>query len=227
MEEVMKQVVLEAELRDVSKNLNVLKNSGRIPAVFYGKNEKPVTISVDSKKFMALIEKEGANVIIELQLKDGKKTAIVKELQRHVLTQAPNHIDFQSISLTDKIEVMVPIHTEGVADGVKNFGGTMEHVIREIKVRCLPTEIPAKINVDVSALGIGQGITVANLPKLEGIEYVHDASSIVVNVLLQKVEEEKPADAAAAAAPAAPEVISKGKKDAEGEAAAAPAAPKK
>ncbi len=221
----MKQVVLEAELRDVSKNLNVLKNSGRIPAVFYGKNEKPVTISVDSKKFMALIEKEGANVIIELQLKDGKKTAIVKELQRHVLTQAPNHIDFQSISLTDKIEVMVPIHTEGVADGVKNFGGTMEHVIREIKVRCLPTEIPAKINVDVSPLGIGQGITVANLPKIEGIEYVHDASSIVVNVLLQKVEEEKPADAAAAAAPAAPEVISKGKKDAEGEAAAA--APKK
>lgn len=223
----MKQVVLEAELRDVSKNLNALKNSGKIPAVFYGKNEKPVTISVDSKKFMALIEKEGANVIIELQLKDGKKTAIVKELQRHVLTQAPNHIDFQAISLTDKIEVMVPIHTDGIPDGVKNFGGTMEHVIREIKVRCLPTEIPAKINVDVSGLGIGQGITVANLPKLEGIEYVHDASSIVVNVLLQKVEEEKPAEAAAAE-PQAPEVISKGKKDAEGEAAAAAqAAPKK
>ncbi|MDD3729987.1 MAG: 50S ribosomal protein L25, partial [Endomicrobiaceae bacterium] len=179
----MKQVVLEAELRDVSKNLNALKNSGKIPAVFYGKNEKPVTISVDSKKFMSLIEKEGANVIIELQLKDGKKTAIVKELQRHVLTQAPNHIDFQAISLTDKIEVMVPIHTEGIADGVKNFGGTMEHVIREIKVRCLPTNIPAKINVDVSALGIGQGITVGNLPKLDGIEYIHDASSIVINVL--------------------------------------------
>ena len=117
--------------------------------------------------------------------------------------------------------------TAGIPDGVKNFGGTMEHVIREIKVRCLPTEIPAKINVDVSGLGIGQGITVANLPKLEGIEYVHDASSIVVNVLLQKVEEEKPAEAAAAE-PQAPEVISKGKKDAEGEAAAAaPAAPKK
>jgi large subunit ribosomal protein L25 len=144
-----------------------------------------------------------------------------------MFTQAPNHIDFQAISLTDKIEVMVPIHTDGIPDGVKNFGGTMEHVIREIKVRCLPTEIPAKINVDVSGLGIGQGITVANLPKLEGIEYVQDASSIVVNVLLQKVEEEKPAEAAAAE-PQAPEVISKGKKDAEGEAAAAaPAAPKK
>ena len=223
----MKQVVLEAELRDVSKNLNVLKNSGQIPAVFYGKNEKPVTISVDSKKFMNIIQKEGANVIIELQLKDGKKTAIVKELQRHVLTQAPSHIDFHAISLKDKIEVMVAIHTEGIPDGVKNFGGTMEHVIREIKVRCLPTNIPAKINVDVSPLGIGQGITVGNLPKLDGIEYIHDASSIVINVLAQKVEEEKPADAAAAAAPATPEVISKGKKDVEGEAAAAPAAPKK
>lgn len=221
----MKQVVLEAELRDVSKNLNALKSSGRIPAVFYGKNETPVTISVDSKKFMTLIQKEGANVIIELQLKDGTKTAIVKELQRHVLTQAPNHIDFQAISLKDKIEVMVAIHTEGIPDGVKNFGGTMEHVIREIKVRCLPTNIPAKINVDVSALGIGQGITVADLPKLEEIEYVHDTSSIVINVLLQKVEEEKPADAAVTAEAQAPEVISKGKKDLEGEAAAP--APKK
>jgi len=216
----MKQVVLEAELRDVSKNLNVLKSSGKIPAVFYGKNEKPVTISVDSKKFMSLIEKEGANVIIELQLKDGTKTAIVKELQRHILTQAPNHIDFQAISLKDKIEVMVAIHTEGIADGVKNFGGTMEHVLREIKVRCLPTNIPSKINIDVSALAIGQGISVADLPKLEDIEYVHEASSIVINVLAQKVEEEKPEDATVAAAAAAPEVISKGKKDLEGEAAA-------
>ncbi|MDD5021682.1 MAG: 50S ribosomal protein L25 [Endomicrobiaceae bacterium] len=221
----MKQVVLEAELRDVSKNLNVLKSSGRIPAVFYGKNEKPVTISVDAKKFMSLIEKEGANVIIELQLKDGVKTAIVKELQRHILTQAPNHIDFQAISMKDKIEVMVAIHTVGIPDGVKNFGGTMEHVIREIKVRCLPTNIPAKINVDVSALGIGQGITVADLPKLEDIEYVHETSSIVINVLAQKVEEEKPADAAVTAEAQAPEVISKGKKDLEGD-AAAPAAKK-
>ena len=121
----MKQVVLEAELRDVSKNLNVLRSSGKVPAVFYGKKEQPIAISVDAKKFMSIVEKEGANVIIELKFKDSSKPAIVKELQRHILTQAPNHIDFQSISLTEKIEILVPIHVEGIADGVKNAGGTL------------------------------------------------------------------------------------------------------
>jgi len=211
----MKQVVLEADLRDVKQNLNAIRKNGKVPAVFYGKKEKPIAISVDSKQFLSVIEKEGSNVIFELKMKDGSKNAIVKELQRHVLTQKPNHIDFQSISLTDKLEIMVAIHTEGVADGVKNFGGIMEHILREIKVRCLPTDIPNKINIDVSNLKIGDSLTVADLPKIAGVEYEHDPSSIVVNVVAQAVEEEKPAEAAA---PAAPEVISKGKKD---EAAAA------
>lgn len=216
----MKQVVLEAQMRDVSKNLNVLRNSGQVPGVFYGKKEQPIAISVDAKKFMAIVEKEGANVIIELKFKDFSKPAIVKELQRHILTQAPNHIDFQSISLTEKIEIAVPIHVEGVADGVKNAGGTLEHVMREIKVRCLPTDMPSKISVDVSALKVGDDITVEQLSKINGVEYIHDTKAVVVTVLGQTVEEEKPAEAAE---PQAPEVISKGKKEEEGAAAAAPA----
>ena len=112
---------------------------------------------------------------------------------------------------------MVAIHTEGVADGVKNFGGIMEHILREIKVRCLPTDIPNKINIDVSNLKIGDSITVADLPKIDGVEYEHDSSAKVVNVVAQAVEEEKPAEAAE---PQAPEVISKGKKDEAAEGAA-------
>lgn len=216
----MKQVVLEAEVRDVAKNLNVIRKAGQVPAVFYGKKEQPMAISVDAKKFMSIVEKEGANVIIELKFKDSSKPAIVKELQRHVLTQAPNHIDFQSISLTDKIEILVPIHVEGVADGVKNAGGTLEHVMREIKVKCLPQDMPSKISVDVTALKVGDDILVEQLPKLNGVEYIHDAKAVVVTVISQSVEEEKPAEAAAE--PAAPEVISKGKKEEEG--AEAPAA---
>ncbi len=218
----MKQVVLEAQMRDVSKNLNVLRNSGQVPGVFYGKKEQPIAISVDAKKFMAIVEKEGANVIIELKFKDFSKPAIVKELQRHILTQAPNHIDFQSISLTEKIEIAVPIHVEGVADGVKNAGGTLEHVMREIKVRCLPTDMPSKISVDVTALKVGDDITVEQLPKLNGVEYIHDQKAVVVTIIAQSVEEEKPAEAATE--PQAPEVIGKGKKEEEGaDAAAAPA----
>ena len=219
----MKQVILEAQAREVSENLNELRKSGKIPGVFYGKKESPITITVDSKQFMALVDKEGANAIIELKFKDFSKTAIIKELQRHVLTQAPNHIDFQAISLKEQISVLVPIHVDGIADGVKNAGGTLEHVLRDVKIRCLPTDIPSKISVDVTSLKIGDAITVADLPKFENIEYENDAKSIVLTILAHTVEEEKPADATTAV-PAAPEDISKGKKDEEG---AAPEGAKK
>ncbi|MDD5102513.1 MAG: 50S ribosomal protein L25 [Endomicrobiaceae bacterium] len=210
----MKQVALEAEIREVSQNLNVIRNAGKIPAVFYGKNETPIAVTVDTKKFMTIVGKEGANVIIELKFKDFSKTAIIKELQRHVLTQAPNHVDFQAISLKEKIDILVPVHIDGIADGVKNSGGTLEHILREIKVRCLPTDIPSKISVDVSALKIGEALTVSQLPQIDGVEYENDPTNIVVNIIALSVEEEKPVDVTAV--PQAPEVIAKGKKEEEG-----------
>lgn len=206
----MKQIVLEAEIRDVTKNLNAIRSAGQVPAVFYGKKEEPVAISVDSKKFMSIIEKEGANVIIELKFKDSSKPSIVKELQRHIITQAPSHIDFQSISLTEQIEIYVPIHVEGVADGVKNAGGTLEHVMREIKVKCLPQDMPSNISVDVTALKVGDDITVEQLPKINNVEYLHDEDAVVVTVIAQSVEEETPEETTEAQAP---EVIGKGKKE--------------
>ncbi|MDR2645102.1 MAG: 50S ribosomal protein L25 [Endomicrobium sp.] len=223
----MNEVILDVELRAAGTKggLSSLKKEGKIPAVFYGKNVKHESISVNAKAFASVIEANGANVIIDLNFKDGKKPAIVKEIQRDVLTQVPIHIDFRSISLEDKVEVLVPIHIDGVADGVKNFGGTMEFIVREVKVKALPKNIPQKISVDVSALGIGQGITIADLPKLEGIDYVQDPSTLIINVIAAKVEEEKPAEAAVGTEPAQPEVISKGKKDKEGEEGAEAAVP--
>jgi len=223
----MKEVILDVENRQTGSKSGLanFRKSGKVPAVFYGKNVKPESIIVDSKAFMSIIEANGANVIINLKFKDGKKPVIVKSLQRNILTQAPMHIDFQLISLKDKVEVMVPIHIEGVADGVKNFGGLMEFIVREVRVSSLPANIPQKISVDVNALGIGQGITVADLPKLDGVTYLQDPSTLIVHIVTVTVEEEKPAEAAAGTEVAQPEVISKGKKDKEGEegAAAAPA----
>ena len=164
---------------------------------------------------MSIVEAHGENVVINLKMKEGKRSAIIKELQRNVLTQAPMHIDFQVISLKDKIEVMVPIHIEGVADGVKNFGGLMEFIVREVEVSCLSTKIPQKISIDVSPLGIGQGITIAELPKMDGVEYTQDPSTLIVHVVAVTVKEETAPEPAAEAAQ--PEVISKGKKDKEGE----------
>jgi large subunit ribosomal protein L25 len=219
----MNEVILDVELRAVGTKggLSSLKKEGKIPAVFYGKNVRHESISINAKAFVSVIEANGANVIIHLNFKDGKKPAIVKEIQRDVLTQYPIHIDFCSISLEDKVEVLVPIHIDGIADGVKNFGGMMEFIAREVKIKTLPKNIPQKISVDVSTLGIGQGITIADLPKLEGIDYVQDPSTLIINVIVAKVEEEKPADAVVGTETVQPEVISKGKKDKEGEEGAA------
>jgi large subunit ribosomal protein L25 len=220
----MNEVILDVELRTAGSkgSFSSLKKEGKVPAVFYGKNFKPESISINAKAFVSMIEANGTNVIIDLNFKDGKRSAIVKEIQRDLLTQNPIHVDFHAISLKDKVEVSVPIHIDGVADGVKNFGGTMEFIVREVKVKALPKSIPQKISVDVSSLGIGQGITIADLPNLEGVDYIQDPSTLIINVILAKVEEEKPTDAAAAGTePAQPEVISKGKKDKEDEEGAA------
>ena len=213
----MKEVILDVELRELGSKgmLANFRKTGKVPAVFYGKDIKPESIVVDSKTFMSIVEENGANVVISLNFKDGKKAAIIKKLQRDILTQSPMHIDFQSISLKDKVNVMVPIHLEGVSDGVKNFGGTMEFIIREVEVECLPTNIPQKINLDVTPLGLGQGVTIADLPKIEGVEYTQEASTLIVHVVAVTVREDATAEAGAEAAQ--PEVISKGKKDKEGE----------
>ncbi|GHT38973.1 general stress protein CTC [Endomicrobiia bacterium] len=221
----MKAVILDVEVRQPGSkgNISALRKSGKVPAVFYGKDIKSESISVDSKTFVSIMEENGANVIIDLNFKDSKKPTIVKFLQRDVITQRPIHIDFQSISLEDEVEVLVPIHIDGVADGVKNFGGVMEFIVREVKVKALPKSIPNKISIDVSALGIGHGITVADLPKLNGVSYIQDLSTLIINVVAVSLEEEKPVTEGEEATQ--PEVISKGKKDKEGEETATAATP--
>ncbi|MDR3049108.1 MAG: 50S ribosomal protein L25 [Elusimicrobiota bacterium] len=224
----MKEALLGVDNREVSSKglLATLRKNGKIPAVFYGKGIGTQTISVDAKTFAAIIKAGGLNSVITLDFKDGKKSSIVKDLQRDIISQEPIHIDFQSVSLKDTIEVLAPIHIEGVADGVKNFGGLMSFIVREVKVKCLPTNIPKSITIDVSPLGIGQGIRIEQLPKLDGVEYLQDPSTLIVHIVAVK-EEAAAADAAVVGTePVQPEVISKGKKDKEGEegAEAAPAA---
>jgi large subunit ribosomal protein L25 len=214
----VEEVILDVQARTAGSkgDLAILRKSGKIPAIFYGKGINPEAIAVNSKKFVSIIEENGENVVIDLNFKDGKRAAIVKSLDRDILTQHLIHIDFHAISLEDKIEVLVPVRIDGIADGVKNFGGVMEFIVREVKVEALPRNIPQKIGVDVKALGVGQGITVADLPELDGVKYLQDSSTLIVHVIAVAVEEEKLGTAAEGTAAAMqPEVISKGKKDKE------------
>lgn len=235
----MKQVNLEVEARETSNKhfLKSLRAGGKVPAVFYGHSEKAVSLTIGAKKFEEVMKAGGSNVLITLKIAGADKTAIVKEIQRDVITRQPIHVDFIAVSLKDMIEVSVPLHIQGIAPGVKLSGGVLEHILREIRVKCLPTDIPSAINVDVSGLEINHSLAVKDLPKIEGVEFLADPDSIIINIVAPTILEEAPAAgteaAAAATGPAEPEVISKGKKEeegaegAEGAKGAAPAKPEK
>lgn len=216
----MKEAILDVTRRDVSAKsaLKAVRRDGKVPAEYYGHGDQNVSLAVDVKVFSKLMkEHEGENVLVNLAFDGSHKSAIVKDVQRDPLTQSPLHIDFQAINLKEKIEVDVHIHTVGVAPGVKLSGGVLEHITREVKVSCLPTDIPKHIEVDISKLETGQQITIKDLPSVPGVDILSDPSLIVVNVVEPTAEEEAPtADAAAEAASAAPEVIAKGKKPEEG-----------
>jgi len=229
----MKDIVLEAEKREITTkgSVNALRNSGKVPAVTYGDNEAPQAITLDEKALqLALHSERGRNALITLKIGSNTHAVLVKEIQRHPITRAIHHVDLHRVSLKKKIEASVPVHVKGEAPGVKLGGGILEHVIREIKVKCLPTEIPTSFDADVSALQVGHGIKVKDLAFPAGIEVVTDKEGIVVNIVAPTILEETTpaAGAAATATTAEPEVIKKGKVEegAEGaaKAGAAPAA---
>ncbi|MBI4395641.1 MAG: 50S ribosomal protein L25 [Elusimicrobia bacterium] len=223
----MQTVELTGNKREISTKgaLRSLRVKGEIPAVVYGGADSSKTLSVNGKEFRQLLKAHGTNMVVSLKLDSKTETVLVKQAQRDPLTRDFVHVDFQRISLTEKIEVSVPLRVKGEAPGVKLSGGILEHILREVKVTCLPTDIPHALDVDVSSLQINQGIKVKDLTLPKGIEMVTDAEHLVINIVSPKVEEAPaPAEAAAAAGAAEPEVIAKGKKPEEGEEGAAPAA---
>jgi len=223
----MNEIVLDAEPRALTTKgaVKAFRQKGRIPGVAYGDKESPIMLTVDEKAILSILHaKGGRNALINLKVGGGSHPVLIKEIQRHPITRSLWHVDFHRISLKKKIETRVPVQVKGEAPGVKVGGGVLEHLVREIRVRCLPTEIPAFVEADISNLQLNQGIRAKELQLPEGVEVLIDAESVIVHVLTIKVVEETPAAEAAvgAAASTEPEVIKKGKVE-EGEEGAAPA----
>ncbi len=229
------EITLNVEVRaekGTKKVLSTLRAESRIPAVVYGGEKAPISVALSEKEFMAARRKGGANAILRLKHAKGEETVVVKELQRHPVTDRPVHADFQRISLTQKIEAKVPLNIVGEAPGVKTSGGMMSIDMRELRIKALPTAIPQHIDIDVSKLELHQGIAVKDLSLAEGIEVLDAAEATIIRIVLAKVEvvAEPVAGAVVEGAVAAePESAStKGKKDEEGkviEKAAKPGAP--
>src|SRR5262249_45022135 len=158
----------------------------------------------DFREFeLALRGHKGSNAIVNLNVGSGEYTALVRDVQYDPLSRAIIHLDFQHISLTEQIEVDVPVHLVGTPVGVKDGGGILEHLLRTLKVKCLPPAIRASIDVDVNALNIGQTLHVRALTAGPGYEIVTDADVAVAAVMAPAAEEVAPAPAEGEAVAAA------------------------
>jgi large subunit ribosomal protein L25 len=196
-----------------------LRASGRIPAVLYGAEKgKALEIAVDPKILLRILHSEsGVNSLIALEgLGEGAAEArvLVKEYQLDPIGHRLLHADFYQVAMDKTLTVTVPVVLKGEAKGVKQQGGIVDFVNREIEIEVLPGDIPESIVVDISELMLNQGVRVRDL-HTEGVKWspVSDPDTMLVHVVTLKVEEEAPAADAAAApgAAAEPEVIKKGK----------------
>ncbi|ADL06847.1 50S ribosomal protein L25/general stress protein Ctc [Thermosediminibacter oceani] len=205
----MAQVTLTAEERKLAGKgtLNELRRNGKVPAVFYGKNIENRTIAVDAKELHKLLKTHGEGVLIDLVLGGEKHTVIIKEIQRDALKGDITHVDFFRVSMTEKIEVDLPIVLKGEPEGVK-AGGVLQHQLHELTIEALPADIPEQIEVDISHLQIGDVLMVKDIKLSDKITVIDDPGEVVVTVLAPTSGEELESTAGETNEP---EVVAKGK----------------
>ncbi len=208
-----------------------LRASGKIPAVVYGVREGGKAIAVDPKILARILRTEqGANTLIALNLPGaGDARVLVKEYQLDPITHDLLHADFYRVAMDKLIRVQVTVVALGEPKGVKQQGGVLDIVHRQIELECLPADIPTHIEVDVTEMMVGQSIRVRDVATNPKWKALSDPETMLMHVIIPKVEEAPATPEAAAGAVAAtaePEVIKKGKKEEAEAAEAAPAAKK-
>ena len=191
----MKQLELTATLRSAVGNgpARQLRMQGKMPAVLYGPKTESILLAIDIKELEACL-KEGsvAQSIFNLTVEGSKKKAsavMIREMQLHPVSGNFLHADFYEIDMKHRIRVMVPVTTVGISKGVE-LGGTLQIVRREIEVLCLPTEIPEKIEIDITELEMGDSIHIDELPLSDDIELPPDVNFTVLTIMSPKIEEE-------------------------------------
>src|SRR5437773_7023344 len=219
------EATLEATARDTfGKNeARRTRREGRVPAVLYGGDGKAATpIAVPPKALLKILHSEsGQNTLISLKLAGaGDTRVLVKDFQIDPITHEVLHADFYRIAMDRVLQVTIPVTVHGEPKGVKQQGGVLEFIRREIEIECLPGDIPEHVEIDISELMLHQGIRVRDVPVDPKWKPLTEGDAMLVHVIMPKAEEAAaPAEAAAAttAAPAEPEVIKKGKKEEEEE----------
>jgi large subunit ribosomal protein L25 len=224
--------VLEAQPRTAGNKNEArrVRVSGKIPGVLYGAGKPALSVSLDPRQVSRILRSQsGYNTIFDLTLEGGERAkAMIVDWQYEPIKGHLLHVDLKRIAMDQKLRVNVPIVLKGEPAGVKQQGGILEQVAREVEVECLPADIPAFIEADVSELVFGKVMRIADLQRSDQLKFLSDPNQPVAHVITVKEEVAPAADAVAAeaAAPAEPEVIKKGKQETEEEGAEA-AAPEK
>ncbi len=216
--------VLEAQPRTPGNKNDArrVRAAGKVPAVLYGAGKEAASLALDPRQVSRILNsKTGYNTIFDLTLDGGERTkAMIVDWQYEPIKGSLLHIDLKRIAMDQRLKVEVPIVLKGEAAGVKQEGGILEQLLREVEIECLPGDIPDGIEVDISHLTFGKVLRVSDLPRNEKLEFLTDENQPVAHVISIKEEVVATPEAAAAeagAAPAEPEVIKKGKQEVEGE----------
>jgi large subunit ribosomal protein L25 len=213
----MPEVVVSARRRaENGKNVNRrLRAGGQIPGVLYGAQKESVPVSVSPKEIGAILRSAtGENTLFDLDLDGSRRKVLIKEFQLEPIQGHLLHADFYEVALDKALQVFVHVELHGVPVGVKVQGGVLDFITRELEIECLPTDIPEKIEVDVSHLELGKHLRVSDLTLSDKLTVLTEPDVVIAHVVVPRAEEAPAAAAEAAAVPEAgaePEVIKKGK----------------
>jgi len=213
----MANIELNVERRkEIGKNVaRRARANGKVPAVVYGAKKETVPIYIEARALTTAFRKgAGDNAIYLLKMAGTEQSrhAMIKEINRDPVSRALLHVDFVRVLMDVKVRVPVAIELVGVPKGVKQEGGILDFVSREVEIECLPTDIPAHLPVDVSEVGMGESFRVGQIPAQPGLKILDDPDKVIAHVAHPAKEEEVvAAPVEAAATGAEPEVIKKGK----------------
>ena len=204
----MSQLVLKAKNRESkgSCEANRIRRSGRIPGVIYGRSGKAISIDLDAKEFTNGVKSISESTIVKVEVDGTPYDAFVKDTQRNILDGKILHVDFYEVKSDALLRARVSIQVKGNPIGVRD-GGILEFPLQEIEVECLPKDLPERIELDISGLGVNQSIYVRDLALSSAIRVISGTDQVVVLVKFAKEEkaEAAAAEEATAAGPAAAE----------------------
>lgn len=210
----MNKIVIKATRRSVTgKQVGVLRRQGQLPAVLYGHHFDTTVVSLDLHTATIALSGLSRSSLVYIDLEGSEHASLVREKQRDFIRGTLKHIDFQVVSLNEKIRAKVPVELTGISPAVKDLNGVVVTGLNELEVECFPQHLPERFYLDISNLTkFGEGIYVRDMPATEDVTILAHADDMLVIITIGVGE-----DVDAAAAVAEPEVIEKSKKEEEAE----------